>query len=182
MWGVNISYYTGDLTRWCKQIVFDELKLDIRNFEKSPLIQGSFLFLKKSEQSLRILREWMDLCRRFRLVSSPTPEEKSRCRSNFAAHTHDQALLSLVAARHHLDCLYSGKGIIHLEGNRAFEQHPGFDDKDPDWFLGELGAKKAEHLLHPLLCCVQQAFFLYERAMNKLMKLAGLGPLRGFYC
>ena len=28
---------------------------------------------------------------------------------------------------------------------------------------------------------MQQAFFLYEKAMNKLMKLAGLRPLRGFY-
>ena len=64
---------------------------------------------------------------------------------------------------------------------RAFERHPGFDDKDPDWFLEELGAKKAEHPLMPVLCCMQQAFFLYEKAMNKLMKLAGLRPLRGFY-
>jgi hypothetical protein len=51
--GVNISYYTGGLTRWCKQSVFDELKLDSGSFEQAPLIQGSFLFLKKSEQSLR---------------------------------------------------------------------------------------------------------------------------------
>lgn len=102
-------------------------------------------------------------------------------RDNFVAHTHDQTLLSLVAAQHHLDCLYSGKGVIHLEGRRAFERHPGFDDKDPDWFLEELGAKKAEHPLMPVLCCMQQAFFLYEKAMNKLMKLAGLRPLRGFY-
>ena len=179
--GVNISYYTGGLTRWCKQSVFDELKLDSGSFEQAPLIQGSFLFLKKSEQSLRILREWMDLCRQFKLVSSATTEEESRCRDNFVAHTHDQTLLSLVAAQHHLDCLYSGKGVIHLEGRRAFERHPGFDDKDPDWFLEELGAKKAEHPLMPVLCCMQQAFFLYEKAMNKLMKLAGLRPLRGFY-
>lgn len=160
---------------------FDELKLDSGSFEQAPLIQGSFLFLKKSEQSLRILREWMDLCRQFKLVSSATTEEESRCRDNFVAHTHDQTLLSLVAAQHHLDCLYSGKGVIHLEGRRAFERHPGFDDKDPDWFLEELGAKKAEHPLMPVLCCMQQAFFLYEKAMNKLMKLAGLRPLRGFY-
>lgn len=123
----------------------------------------------------------MDLCRQFSLVSSATPEEKSRCRSNFAAHTHDQTLLSLVAARHHLDCLYSGKGVIHLEGNRAFVRHPGFDDKDPDWFLRELGAKRREHPLIPLLCYIQRFFFLYEKAVNKLVKLIGLGPLRGFY-
>lgn len=61
--GVKISYYTGDVTRYCKQNIFDELKLDSKHFEEVPLIQGSFLFLKKSEQSLRILREWMDLCR-----------------------------------------------------------------------------------------------------------------------
>ena len=165
--GVNISYYTGGLTRWCKQSVFDELKLDSGSFEQAPLIQGSFLFLKKSEQSLRILREWMDLCRQFKLVSSATTEEESRCRDNFVAHTHDQTLLSLVAAQHHLDCLYSGKGVIHLEGRRAFERHPGFDDKDPDWFLEELGAKKAEHPLMPVLCCMQQAFFLYEKGFRK---------------
>ncbi len=47
--------------------------------------------------------------------------------------------------------------------------------------MEELGAKKAEHPLMPVLCCMQQAFFLYEKAMNKLMKLAGLRPLRGFY-
>ena len=32
----------------------------------------------------------------------------------------------------------------------------------------------------PVLCCMQQAFFLYEKAMNKLMKLAGLRPSAGF--
>lgn len=179
--GVNISYYTGDVTRWCKQSVFDELKLDSKHFEEVPLIQGSFLFLKKSEQSLRILREWMDLCRQFHLVSSSTSEEKSRCRSNFAAHTHDQTLLSLVAARHHLDCLYSGKGVIHLEGSRAFERHPGFDDKDPDWFLDELGGERVECPLISFLSFIQQAFYLYERVMNKLSKMIGLGPLKGFY-
>lgn len=179
--GVNISYYTGDVTRWCKQSVFDELKLDSKHFEEVPLIQGSFLFLKKSEQSLRILREWMDLCRQFHLVSSSTSEEKSRCRSNFAAHTHDQTLLSLVAARHHLDCLYSGKGVIHLEGSWAFERHPGFDDKDPDWFLDELGGERVECPLISFLSFIQQAFYLYERVMNKLSKMIGLGPLKGFY-
>lgn len=75
--GVNISYYTGDLSRWCKQSVFDALNLDIRDFEHSPLIQPTPCFLKKSEESVRILREWMELCRQFSLVSSPTPEEKA---------------------------------------------------------------------------------------------------------
>lgn len=123
----------------------------------------------------------MDLCRQFSLVSSATPEEKSRCRSNFAAHMHDQTLLSLVAARHHLDCLYSEKGVIRLEGNRAFVRHSGFDDTNPDWFLREPGAKRMAHPLILLLRRIQQGFFLYEKAMNKLMKLAGLGPFRGFY-
>lgn len=108
--GSEYLHYTGDLARWCKQSVFDALNLDIRKFEHSPLIQLTPCFLKKSEESIRILREWMELCRQFNLVSSPTPEEKSRCRDNFAAHTHDQTLWSLVAAMNRLDCLYSGKG------------------------------------------------------------------------
>lgn len=49
--GVNISYYTGGLTRWCKQSVFDELKLDSGSFEQAPLIQGSFLFLKNRNKA-----------------------------------------------------------------------------------------------------------------------------------
>ncbi|MFR4223924.1 MAG: hypothetical protein ACLT38_10075 [Akkermansia sp.] len=76
-------------------------------------------------------------------MSSATTEEESRCRDNFVAHTHDQTLLSLVAAQHHLDCLYSGKGVIHLEGRRAFERHPGFDDKDPDRFCGRAWRKES---------------------------------------
>lgn len=179
--GVNISYYTGDLARWCKQSVFDALNLDIRDFEHSPLIQPTPCFLKKSEESIRILREWMELCRQFSLVSSPTPEEKSRCRDNFAAHTHDQTLWSLVAAMNRLDSLYSGKGVIHLDGRHPFLRHPGFDDKDPDFFLGELGAERVERPLLTFLSCAHQGFAFCEKAVNKLSKIAGLGPRKGFY-
>lgn len=49
--GVNISYYTGDLSRWCKQSVFDALNLDIRDFEHSPLIQPTPCFLKNRKKA-----------------------------------------------------------------------------------------------------------------------------------
>ena len=140
--GVNISYYTGGLTRWCKQSVFDELKLDSGSFEQAPLIQGSFLFLKKSEQSLRILREWMDLCRQFKLVSSATTEEESRCRDNFVAHTHDQTLLSLVAAQHHLDCLYSGKASFIWKAAGRLSGIPVLTTKTRTGFWKSLAQRK----------------------------------------
>lgn len=180
--GVNVSYYCGDLSRWIKPTAVKKMNLT-NDLTGKAMVQASFLFMKKSKESILLMNEWFDLCRDFDLVSTQTKEDIQQAKSNFVSHTHDQTLLSVLIDRYQLHYFLEEKGIAEILDKSPFnEYHPSINDKDPDVFLSMLNAQTiSPRWKCKMLSILKEIIFFYERSNNKIRKKLGFEKHKGFY-
>lgn len=93
--------------QFTKEKVFRTLGAE--EFADTNQIQANFIAVRKSAKSLAFVREWLDYCGRYELMS---PSDESE-REGFVAHRQDQSILSLLCKKHgirpHLDPSQYGK-------------------------------------------------------------------------
>lgn len=79
--------------QWTKKSALDELCKNAPEIADTNQIQASFLLLRKSEASVKLIDEWLHLCCREQLIKPlDTDEEAGAC----IAHREDQSLLSIL--------------------------------------------------------------------------------------
>ena len=79
--------------QWTKPEVFVRLGATDESIRKSPLIQGGFVLVRKSEMSTEFVSKWLELCSRPELLMPLEPNEpKGEC----IEHREDQSLLSVL--------------------------------------------------------------------------------------
>lgn len=88
---------------WAKRDVFVLMGLDSAEFWESPQVEGCFLILKKTEFSVNFVAEWLKYCCDENIVTDKDNMQGKPNFPNFIMHIHDQAVLSLLAAKHKLE-------------------------------------------------------------------------------
>jgi hypothetical protein len=88
----NRLYY---MKNWCKMDVICKYDMYDKVFNENALdIWAGALIVKKTENAVRIIREWLDMCCNYDdITDSPSKAENS---SMFTEHRHDQSMLSIV--------------------------------------------------------------------------------------
>lgn len=85
-------------------------------FLNSPQIQAGFIFIKKTEKSLKVIQEWMDFfINNFNLVDDSPSKTKNL--STFIEHRHDQSVFTAIA---YLYKLNNFNEDYYKEGNSGF--------------------------------------------------------------
>ena len=83
--------------QWTKPEVFNLLDIHDENIKNSNQIQASFILLRKSEQSIKFISEWLELARRPELLKPLEPDE---FHGDCIEHREDQSLLSILCKLH----------------------------------------------------------------------------------
>jgi len=84
---------------WTKMDIFEHLQVqDNIAIIKSVQIEASFILLKKSDISYRFIKEWLELCKDYHLISDE-PSLKANVWS-FWENRHDQSLLSVLGKKY----------------------------------------------------------------------------------
>lgn len=85
---------------WTKRQCFIEMGMDIDQYWNQTQIEAGCITVKKSDESIRIIKEWQDLCLDPILVTDiPSPSENL---PDFKEHRHDQSILSLLGAKYNI--------------------------------------------------------------------------------
>lgn|SRR5574344_956953 len=87
--------------QFTKDSVFSTLNCsdEIKN---SNQIIATYLIIKKNSESLRIINEWFDLCKKIELLSPSNQKEKEY----FISHREDQSLLSVICKINNIHVFY----------------------------------------------------------------------------
>lgn len=91
--------------QWCKGDLFDyyDVRTDISYTHSAPIGAG-ILFLRKSDQSISFVQEWLSVFYTdFHLVDD-SPSNSPNL-PGFIEHRHDQAILSMLGVKHCVPCL-----------------------------------------------------------------------------
>ena len=82
--------------QWTKPAVFDALDANTSNITDTNQIQGSFICVKKSKESITFITDWLALCCKPELIMPlKEDEEKGDC----IAHREDQSLISVLSKK-----------------------------------------------------------------------------------
>lgn len=83
-------------SKWTKGDCFYEInKNNVTDFENSNQIQGTYIFFRKCEYSVKFVEKWLELCTKENLISDNININMGNF-SDFIDHRHDQAILSLL--------------------------------------------------------------------------------------
>jgi hypothetical protein len=81
---------------YIKQEVFDYFKLDTTEYKNYPLLNASMILLRKSKKSIKLIREWLNLCMNDDLIDGTLRLEQDKL---FRHNTFDQAILNLLVRK-----------------------------------------------------------------------------------
>jgi hypothetical protein len=116
--GIEIPWH-GPLGHWTKRDAFVHTETDRGEFHQATTIQASFSIWRKTQATLDLAKEWLEMCGRRELVS----DDASTCGlpelPGFAEHRHDQSLWSILCKREGMKTLSIGT------------IQPDFDEKNP---------------------------------------------------
>lgn len=129
--GVCIPWH-GPMAWWTKRSAFIDTGSDTCFHHKTIPVQASFSLWRKSPSSLRMAREWLELCRNRSLVSDEIARGGPPELPGFKEHRHDQSLWTILCARE------------GLEGFDVGENVPPYDEKNPAEIARILGAPRSE--------------------------------------
>lgn len=87
--------------KWIKRDCFCVMECDTPDFYNLPILCAGMNFWKKTDGNIIFLQEWLSLCQNFHLISD-NPSEMPEL-SEFVAHRHDQAILTLLATKHRIE-------------------------------------------------------------------------------
>ncbi|MBQ6773243.1 MAG: hypothetical protein IJP48_04180 [Synergistaceae bacterium] len=92
IWVTDIAFINR---QWTKPKVFELLGISSReDIKNSRQVQGGFVFVRKSQESINFIREWLELVQRPELITPLRPDEDyGEC----IEHREDQSLLSIVS-------------------------------------------------------------------------------------
>jgi hypothetical protein len=105
--GVEIPW-DGENSVWTKREAFVSTGMDLPKVHASIPVQASFSIWKAGPRSREIAARWLDLCSQRPLVSDDPSREGLSELSEFRAHRHDQALLTLCCLREKIAGLSMG--------------------------------------------------------------------------
>lgn len=88
---------------WTKRDCFILMRCDSRKFWEAPQVMGGFLMVRKSPESVRFVEEWLWYCRDARIITDQPNTCGEKDLADFVEHRHDQAVLSLLAAKYEVE-------------------------------------------------------------------------------
>jgi len=89
------------LSTWTKMDCFVQMGLTGRKYANAPLLKSAFQLYRKNKRSMQFVREYMDYCSDYQLISDAPNLLGENC-PGFREHRHDKSILSLLAAKHSL--------------------------------------------------------------------------------
>ncbi len=96
----NCDYKCG---HWTKRDCFILMDCDRPSYWEAPHLLGSFLLCRKNPESLEFVQEWLRYCSDERILTDLPNTLGKENLPGFVDHRHDQAVLSLLAARKGID-------------------------------------------------------------------------------
>lgn len=93
--------------RWTKRDCFILMDCDRPEVHAAPMLDASFLVLRKTERSIGFVKAWLELCKLSAIVTDLPNTCGKRNLPGFVAHRHDQSVLSLLAARNQVEVFRS---------------------------------------------------------------------------
>lgn len=82
--------------QFTKQDTFDLMGCHGDKYEKTPQVQGTFLYIRKTPRSIAFIKEWLDLCCDIRLLHPDNVVSHAENKNGFHGHREDQSILSLL--------------------------------------------------------------------------------------
>lgn len=128
IWVSNIPLVEKQYT---KEDAFNIMECNSEKNKDTAQVQANFLCLRKSNRSLRFVKEWLDYCSNYDLLADDSSIQKSMNCSDFIEHRNDQSILSLLSKKWsikpHLDPSqyglfpekYHARGIMVSTGNKG---------------------------------------------------------------
>jgi hypothetical protein len=126
--GILLFRGTGECRQWTKRDCFVFTGCDEPRYHNAPMASASCLLLVKSNRSRDFVAEWLESCADPRVLTDSDNNCGLANLPGFVDHRHDQAVLSLLAARHGLELFRSPTQFGNHGKPPAFRQ-PG------EWLL-----------------------------------------------
>ena len=110
IWVSWIPFVESQFTKADTFVLMDCEKED---FKRSAQIQGGFIYVRKSIETINFIKEWLDYCCDINILHPDNLCPGIKNDANFIAHREDQSVLSLLCKKHriipHLDPSQYGK-------------------------------------------------------------------------
>jgi len=85
--------------QWTKMDIIEQLQVqDYTTILLSGQLEAGFILLKKSDVSYKFIKEWLELCKDYHLISDEISLKPDVW--GFAENRHDQSLLSILGKKH----------------------------------------------------------------------------------
>lgn len=108
-------YSSWSSNEYTKMNIYKKLDcMDNKNVTHGTQIEGGFMILKKSNESIEFISKWLEMCEDYHLISDEPSIEPNF--PEFNEHRHDQSILSALGK------LYKEKYNIDIE-NKPFINH-----------------------------------------------------------
>ena len=99
------------MKNWCKMDVIHKYNMFHKVFsENAEDCWGGALIVKKTENSIRYIQEWLDMC----CIYEDITDSKSKIENNklFREHRHDQSLLSIIIHKYNIQMQFFEKKYL----------------------------------------------------------------------
>ncbi len=138
---------------WTKRDLFIAMDCDNEKYTDTHQIQGGIHLWKKSDKSIKIAEEWLELVQNEHLLTNESSILGKPEYDGFVEHRHDQSIFSLICKRHNLiqsDGLYRNnifrtKKYPYFIITRILRPHKNYSDssviyekEDYIWFKRKL--------------------------------------------
>jgi hypothetical protein len=90
---------------WTKRDTFFYMNLDCEPYIDMTMILGGFILLKKNKFTINFIKEWLDYCTDYRLITDSENECGLSNYTNFKSHRHDQSILSLLGRKYNIETI-----------------------------------------------------------------------------
>jgi len=98
------------MKHWCKMDVIKKYNMfDKVFYENAEDCWAGMIFVRKTEQTMAYIQEWLSMCEHDTITDSPSQEPNA---STFIEHRHDQILLSIVVHKHQIPTEYLERKYI----------------------------------------------------------------------
>lgn len=104
-------------SKWTKGDCFYKIDSELK-FKDVNQLQGTYIFFKKCENSVKFVNEWLELCCEYDLISD-SPNNNMDNLYDFIDHRHDQSIFSLLAYKNNI------KNVPQID--QYCIEHPGIN-------------------------------------------------------
>ena len=115
--GVEVPQF-GAAKRWTRVECIEYFSNQGVEFIEQPQIQATFACWKKTDDSLKIIKEWEKCCREIAFVSDVASEEMGNQGLDFIEHRHDQSILTALVRKYKIPYISLSKkwqyGVLRI--------------------------------------------------------------------